>query len=92
MITTVNESIMQVIYALNWKIFVLLLCEIPYQYQPVKNYRSNTDMVDSCQEKKSLPSNCFPAVLVVDRFQGTQGGGTCVTTVDHSDIRGLVTA
>jgi hypothetical protein len=43
MITTVNESIMQVIYALNWKIFVLLLCEIPYQYQPVKNYRSNTN-------------------------------------------------
>jgi len=42
MITTVNESIMQVNYALNWKIFVLLLCGIPYQFQRVKNYRSNT--------------------------------------------------
>jgi len=36
----------------------------------------NTDMVDSCQEEKSILSNCFPAVLVVDRFQGTQRGGT----------------
>ena len=52
----------------------------------------DTDMVDSCQEKKSLSSNCFPAVLVVDRFQGIQRGGTCVATVDHTDIRGLVTA
>ena len=52
----------------------------------------DTDMVDSCQEKKNILSNCFPAVLVVDRFQGTQGGGTYVTTIDHSDIRGLVTA
>jgi hypothetical protein len=52
----------------------------------------DTDMVDSCQEKKSALSNCFSAVLVVDRFQGTQRGGTYVTTDDHSDIRGLVTA
>jgi len=52
----------------------------------------DTDMVDSCQEEKSFLSNCFPAVLVVDRIQGTQRGGTYVTTVDHSDIRGLVTA
>jgi acyl-coenzyme A thioesterase PaaI-like protein len=51
----------------------------------------NTDMVDSCQEEKNLPSHCFPAVLVVDFFQGTQRGGTDVATVDHTDIRGLVT-
>ncbi|MBW2321178.1 MAG: hypothetical protein JRF31_10135, partial [Deltaproteobacteria bacterium] len=38
----------------------------------------DTDMVDSCQEEKSILSNCFPAVLVVDRFQGTQRGGTYV--------------
>jgi len=52
----------------------------------------DTDMVDSCQEKKALPANCFSAVLVVVIFQGTQRGGTSVATVDHSDIRGLVTA
>ena len=52
----------------------------------------DTDMVDSSQEKKKLPANCFPAVLVVVIFQGTQRGGTHVATVDHSDIRGLVTA
>jgi hypothetical protein len=52
----------------------------------------NTDMVDSCQEKKGLPANCFSAVLVKVLFQGTQRGGTSGTTVDHSDIRGLGTA
>jgi hypothetical protein len=52
----------------------------------------NPDMVDSCQEKKELPANCFSAVLVRVIFQGTQRGGTGVTTVDHSDIRGLDTA
>jgi hypothetical protein len=52
----------------------------------------DTDMVDSCQEKKELPANCFSAVLVRVMFQGTQRGGTSVATVDHSDIRGLVTA
>jgi hypothetical protein len=52
----------------------------------------DTDMVDSCQEKKALPANCFPAVLVVVIFQGTQRGGTGMATVDHSDIRGLSTA
>jgi len=52
----------------------------------------DTDMVDSCQEKKVFPASCFSAVLVVVIFQGTQRGGTGVATVDHSDIRGLVTA
>ncbi len=51
-----------------------------------------TDMVDTCQEKKASPANCFSAVLVVVKFQGTQRGGTGMTTVDHSDIRGLGTA
>ena len=37
-------------------------------------------------------STFLPAVLVVDKFQGIQRGGTDVTTIDHSDIRGLVTA
>jgi len=49
-------------------------------------------MVDSCQEENTFLPNCFSAVLVVDRFQGIQRGGTYVTTVDHTDIRGLVTA
>jgi len=49
-------------------------------------------MVDSCQERKELPANCFSAVLVRVMFQGTQRGGTGVATVDHSDIRGLGTA
>jgi len=52
----------------------------------------NPDMVDSCQEKKELPANCFSAVLAVVIFQGIQRGGTGLATVDHSDIRGLVTA
>jgi hypothetical protein len=30
---------MQVIFALNWKIFVLLLCEIFKQFQYIKYYR-----------------------------------------------------
>ena len=51
-----------------------------------------TDMVDTRQEGKVLSSNFIPAVLVVDKFQGTQRGGTVVTTIDHSDIRGLDTA
>jgi len=33
---------MQVKNALNWKIFVLLLCEIYQQYQCDKYYHSNT--------------------------------------------------
>ena len=52
----------------------------------------DTDMVDTCQAGKVLSSNFIPAVLVVDKFQGTQRGGTDVTTIDHSDIRGLDTA
>ncbi|WP_372681928.1 hypothetical protein, partial [Desulfosarcina sp.] len=36
----------------------------------------NPDMVDSCQEKKELPANCFSAVLAVVIFQGIQRGGT----------------
>jgi hypothetical protein len=52
----------------------------------------NTDMVDSCQEKKELPANCFSAVLIRIMFQSTQRGGTGIATVDHSDIRGLSTA
>ena len=52
----------------------------------------DTDMVDSCQEENRLLPNCFPAVLVVVLFQGSQRGGTHVATVDHSEIRGLVTA
>ena len=51
-----------------------------------------TDMVDTCQENRTLLPNFLPAVLVVDKFQGTQRGGTDVTTIDHSDIRGLGTA
>jgi hypothetical protein len=51
-----------------------------------------TDMVDSCQEIKSIPANWFSAVLVLIMFQGTQRGGTNDATVDHSDIRGLGTA
>jgi len=49
-------------------------------------------MVDTCQENKSLLPNFLPAVLVVDEFQGIQRGGTDMTTIDHSDIRGLDTA
>ena len=49
-------------------------------------------MVDTCQEDITLLSNFIPAVLVVGKFQGIQRGGTNVTTIDHSDIRGLVTA
>ena len=33
---------MQVKYALNWKIFVLLLCDIYQQYQRFLDTRSNT--------------------------------------------------
>ena len=51
-----------------------------------------TDMVDSCQEKKSFPATLFRVVVVVANFQDTQRGGTHLTTVDHSDIRGLATA
>ena len=36
--------------------------------------------------------NCFSVVLVVVISQCTDRGGTHVATVDHSDIRGLVTA
>jgi hypothetical protein len=49
-------------------------------------------MVDSCQEKKEVPANCFSVVFVWIIFQGTQRGGTSFTTVDHSDMRGLGTA
>ena len=49
-------------------------------------------MVESCQEKKEIPANCFSAVLVRLVSQGTQRDGTSVATVDHSDIRGLDTA
>ncbi len=49
-------------------------------------------MVDSCQEEKAIPANCFSVVLVIVIFQGTQRGGTDLATVDHSNIRGLVTA
>jgi len=49
-------------------------------------------MVDSCQEKIELPANYFSVVLAWVIFQGNQRGGTCVATVDHSDIRGLGTA
>jgi hypothetical protein len=49
-------------------------------------------MIDSCQEERQMPSNCYSVVLVVDKFQGTHRGGTRVATVDHSDIRGLDTA
>jgi hypothetical protein len=34
---------MQVKYALNWKIFVLLLCDIHPQYQGILDTRSNTN-------------------------------------------------
>ena len=59
---------------------------------PPSDIAIDTDMVDTCQEKKASPANCFSAVLVVVKFQGTQRGGTGMTTVDHSDIRGLGTA
>jgi len=49
-------------------------------------------MVDTCQEDKAILSNFLPAILVVDKFQGIQRGGTDVATIDHSDIRGLDTA
>ena len=49
-------------------------------------------MIDSCQEERQMPANCYSAVLVVFLLQGTQRGGTRLATVDHSDIRGLVTA
>jgi hypothetical protein len=52
----------------------------------------STDMVDSCQVKKAFLPNCFTAVLIVFLLQGTQRGGTRLATVDHTDIRGLVTA
>jgi len=52
----------------------------------------DTDMVVTCQVSKSLQPNFLPAVLVVDKFQGIQRGGTDVATIDHSDIRGLDTA
>jgi hypothetical protein len=38
---------MQAKYALNWKIFVLLLCEIYQQYQRDKYYLSNTNYLFS---------------------------------------------
>jgi len=44
------------------------------------------------KRKKPNLSASLEAVLNVDVFQGTQRGGTYVATVDHSDIRGLVTA
>jgi hypothetical protein len=68
-------------------IFPLALISTKFAY-----FWTDTDMVDSCQEKKELPANCFSAVLVKVLFQGTQRGGTSVATVDHSDIRGLGTA
>ena len=43
-------------------------------------------------KRKKHPTNCFPTVHIVDKIQGIQGGGTVDTTIDHSDIRGLVTA
>ena len=48
-------------------------------------------MVDSCQEEKVLPANCFSAVLVVVYSKAPKGAEP-IATVDHSDIRGLVTA
>ncbi len=54
---------------------------------------AHPDMVVSCQEQNSLRTQHFlmPGSLLPDVFQGTRRGGTVFTTVDHSDIRGLVT-
>ena len=65
---------------------------VPRRLCENEGFRMGTDMVDTCQEGKVLSSNFIPAVLVVDKFQGTQRVGTVVTTIDHSDIRGLDTA
>jgi len=59
---------------------------------PVDVCSKGSDMVDTCQENKILLYSFSFAVLVVSNFQGIQGGGTNVTTIDHSDIRGLGTA
>ena len=45
---------MQVNYALNWKIFVLLFCDIFHQYQCLKNYRSNTNYGEDDQRQINL--------------------------------------
>jgi len=44
------------------------------------------------KRKKPFLPTVFSAVLVRVIFQDIQRGGTGVTTVDHSDIRGLATA
>ncbi len=49
-------------------------------------------MADSCQEEKPFLPNCFSAVRLTVMFQGTCRGGTCVATVNQTDIRGLDTA
>jgi hypothetical protein len=52
-----------------------------------------TDMVDSCQEKKvPIRANCFQRSLSWLCSKATHRGAASVATVDHSDIRGLVTA
>jgi len=53
----------------------------------------HTNMVDSCQEEKGLPANFLQAVVAGALFQGTPRGATLrLSTVDHSNIRGFVTA
>jgi hypothetical protein len=49
-------------------------------------------MVDTCQEKTDLRPLFFIKVVIVCAFQPFGGGGIKLTTVNHSDIRGLVTA
>jgi hypothetical protein len=52
----------------------------------------NPDMVDTCQEKTDLRVLFFNRVSCSLVFQPYGRGGIKLTTVNHSDIRGLDTA
>jgi len=56
---------------------------------------SKADMIDICQDKKLsafLSFNRIKGKILLDKYQVVVRGGIVETTVDHSDIRGLVTA
>ena len=63
---------------------------------PIAEY-VNSDMIDYCQEKSADPSSFFLIFhqrnyFIAYLFQLISRDGIVLTTVDHSDIRGLCTA
>ena len=61
---------MQVKNALNWKIFVFLLCDINQQYQRVLDTRSNTRYAICGRPGAEVQG------LEVDRFKGSRFRGS----------------